>query len=71
MEIENRIRKICCSNKNVNYWFIVKKILFTVLKQIKAMLDGSVTMAEPDLFYTGGTLIFDHGHGISTLYMHM
>ncbi len=39
--------------------------------EIKAMLDGVVTLAEPDLFYTGGTLIFDHGHGISTLYMHM
>ena len=39
--------------------------------KIKAMLDGVVTLAEPDLFYTGGTLIFDHGHGISTLYMHM
>ena len=39
--------------------------------EIKAMLDGIVTLAEPDLFYTGGTLIFDHGHGISTLYMHM
>ena len=39
--------------------------------EIKAMLDGIVTMAESDLFYTGGTLIFDHGHGISTLYMHM
>ena len=39
--------------------------------KIKAMLDGMVTLAEPDLFYTGGTLIFDHGHGISTLYMHM
>ena len=38
---------------------------------IKAMIDGIVTLAEPDLFYTGGTLIFDHGHGISTLYMHM
>ena len=35
------------------------------------MLDGKATMVEPDLFYTGGTLIFDHGHGISTLYMHM
>ncbi len=39
--------------------------------KIKAMLDGIVTLVEPDLFYTGGTLIFDHGHGISTLYMHM
>ncbi len=39
--------------------------------EIKAMLDGVVTLAEPDLFYTGGTLIFDHGHGISTLYMHI
>ena len=39
--------------------------------EIKAMLDGVVTLAEPDLFYTGGTLVFDHGHGISTLYMHM
>ena len=39
--------------------------------KIKAMLDGIVTLAEPDLYYTGGTLMFDHGHGISTLYMHM
>ena len=39
--------------------------------KIKAMLDGVVTLVESDLFYTGGTLIFDHGHGISTLYMHM
>ena len=39
--------------------------------EIMAMLDGVVTLAEPDLFYTGGTLIFDHGHGISTVYMHM
>ena len=39
--------------------------------KIKAMLDGTVTLVETDLFYTGGTLIFDHGHGVSTLYMHM
>ena len=39
--------------------------------KIKAMLDGTATMVEADLFYTGGTLIFDHGHGVSTLYMHM
>jgi murein DD-endopeptidase MepM/ murein hydrolase activator NlpD len=38
---------------------------------IKAMNNGIVTLSEKDLFYTGATLIFDHGHGISTLYMHM
>ena len=38
---------------------------------VKAMLDGTVTLAESDLYYSGGTLIFDHGHGVSTLYMHM
>ena len=38
---------------------------------VKAMLNGVVTLAEKDLYYTGGTVIFDHGHGISTLYMHM
>ncbi len=38
---------------------------------IKAMLNGTATLVEKDLYYTGGTLIFDHGHGISTLYMHL
>jgi murein DD-endopeptidase MepM/ murein hydrolase activator NlpD len=38
---------------------------------IKAMNNGIATLVELDLFYTGATLIFDHGHGISTLYMHM
>ena len=38
---------------------------------IKAMLDGIVTLAESDLYFTGGTIIFDHGHGVSTLYMHL
>ena len=38
---------------------------------VKAMINGTVTLAETDLYYTGGTLIFDHGHGISTLYMHL
>jgi|TARA_B100001093_G_scaffold505117_1_gene561960 murein DD-endopeptidase MepM/ murein hydrolase activator NlpD len=39
--------------------------------KIKAMLDGVVTLSEKDLYYTGGTIIFDHGHGVSTLYMHV
>ena len=38
---------------------------------VKAMMDGIVTLSEKDMYFTGGTIIFDHGHGISTLYMHM
>ena len=38
---------------------------------IKAMMDGEVTLAVNDMYFTGGTIVFDHGHGISTLYMHM
>ena len=38
---------------------------------VKAMMDGEVTLTENDMYFTGGTIIFDHGHGISTLYMHM
>jgi len=33
--------------------------------------NGIVTMAEDDLYYTGGTVIMDHGHGISTIYSHL
>ena len=35
------------------------------------MMDGTVTLVENDMYFTGGTIIFDHGHGISTLFMHM
>ena len=38
---------------------------------IKSSAIGIVTMAEDDLYYTGGTVIMDHGHGISTIYSHL
>ena len=38
---------------------------------IKSSASGVVTMAEDDLYYTGGTIIMDHGHGISTIYSHL
>ena len=38
---------------------------------VNSMMDGVVTLVENDMYFTGGTIIFDHGHGISTLYMHM
>ena len=39
--------------------------------KIQASSSGLVTMAEQDLYYTGGTIIMDHGHGISTIYSHL
>ena len=39
--------------------------------KIKSSGSGTVTMAENDLYYTGGTIIMDHGHGISTIYSHL
>ena len=39
--------------------------------KIKSSATGVVTMAESDLYYTGGTIIMDHGHGISTIYSHL
>lgn len=38
---------------------------------VRAAAAGRVTLAEPDLFYTGGTILIDHGHGLSTIYVHM
>lgn len=32
---------------------------------------GRITLAEKDFYYTGGTVIIDHGFGISTCYLHM
>ena len=30
-----------------------------------------VTLAEPDLFYSGGTVILDHGYSLSSTFLHM
>lgn len=32
---------------------------------------GQVTLAHQDMFYSGGTLIIDHGHGVSSTLMHL
>ncbi len=32
---------------------------------------GVVTLAVPDMFYSGGTVILDHGHGVSSSFLHM
>jgi murein DD-endopeptidase MepM/ murein hydrolase activator NlpD len=38
---------------------------------VAAAAAGKVTLAEHDLYLTGGTVIVDHGYGLSTTYMHM
>jgi len=32
---------------------------------------GVVTFADPDLYLTGGTLVLDHGHGLSSVFIHL
>ena len=38
---------------------------------IYASASGQVVFTASDLFYTGGTIVIDHGHGITTIYSHM
>lgn len=38
---------------------------------VKAPAPGIVTLADPDQFYSGGTLIIDHGHGLSSTFLHL
>lgn len=37
----------------------------------RAPASGVITLAEPDLFFSGGTLIIDHGHGLSSSFLHL
>ena len=38
---------------------------------VKAPAAGTVRLAHDDLFYSGGTLIIDHGHGLSSSFLHL
>ena len=38
---------------------------------VAAPAAGIVRLAEPDLYFTGGTVIIDHGHGLSSTLRHM
>lgn len=39
--------------------------------RVMAPASGLVTLAEDDLFFSGGTLIVDHGHGLSSTFIHL
>ena len=38
---------------------------------VHAPAAGVVTLAEPDLFFSGGTIILDHGFGLSSSFLHL
>ena len=38
---------------------------------VKAPAAGVVTFADPDLYLTGGTVVLDHGYGISSNFLHL
>lgn len=38
---------------------------------ITAPAGGVVTLVHPDMFLSGGTLIIDHGHGLSSTFIHL
>lgn len=38
---------------------------------VRAPAAGVVTLAHPDMYFSGGTLILDHGHGLSSAFLHL
>lgn len=39
--------------------------------KVVAPAAGLVTLVHPDMFFSGGTLIIDHGHGLSSTFIHL
>lgn len=38
---------------------------------VSSPADGSVLLAEPDFYYTGGTILVDHGFGLISAFLHL
>lgn len=38
---------------------------------VKAPASGTILLWVPDMFYSGGTLVIDHGHGITSNFLHL
>lgn len=38
---------------------------------VRAPADGIVTLAHDDMYFSGGTLILDHGQGLSSTFLHL
>lgn len=39
--------------------------------EVRAPADGTVVLANPDMYFTGGTLIVDHGYGLQSAFLHL
>ncbi|MDE0460514.1 MAG: M23 family metallopeptidase [Chromatiales bacterium] len=39
--------------------------------KVVAPTDGVVTLVHPDMYFSGGTMIVDHGHGLSSAFLHL
>ncbi|MGY4515677.1 M23 family metallopeptidase [Lysobacter sp. HA18] len=38
---------------------------------VHAPAAGTITFVDPDLYLTGGTVVLDHGHGVSSNFLHL
>ena len=38
---------------------------------VLAPADGLITLTHPDMYYSGGTVILDHGQGLSSTFLHL
>ena len=38
---------------------------------VKSPANGVVTLVEKNLYFTGGTIFIDHGHGVNSIYSHL
>ncbi|MCB1773733.1 MAG: M23 family metallopeptidase [Gammaproteobacteria bacterium] len=38
---------------------------------VRAPAAGIVTLADPDMFFSGGTLVLDHGHKLTSSFLHL
>ena len=38
---------------------------------VVAPADGVISLSVPDMFYSGGTIVLDHGYGVSSSFLHL
>lgn len=38
---------------------------------VRAPAPGVITVAHPDMYFSGGTVLLDHGHGLSSAFLHL